>query len=325
MIEVKNLTKYYGKKMALDRVSFSVKDGEVLGLLGLNGAGKSTTMNILTGYIGATEGTVTVNGYDIMLEPMKAKSTIGYLPEQPPLYLDMKVREYLEFVCSLKKVRNKDVHIEEICRQVGITAVSNRLIKNLSKGYKQRVGLAQALAGNPKVLILDEPTAGLDPSQIIEIRTLIKELGKERTIIVSSHILPEIKEMCSRVVVLHQGKLIADDTPENLSRTITSPHQVTAWIKGSSEAVIQAVSAMAVPCHVKLLAEKETDVYEYELTGPEDQDIREAVFRTFAKADLPILSMKGNDFTLEEIFLKLIHQSPEKGGGKDAGNIRPGN
>jgi ABC-2 type transport system ATP-binding protein len=316
LIEVNNLTKHYGSKVALENVSFSVDDGQVLGLLGLNGAGKSTTMNILTGYLGATEGSVTVNGFDMMEEPMKAKSSIGYLPELPPLYLDMKVKEYLDFIYNLKKVKesDKDQHIREICQQVGIADVWNRVIKNLSKGYRQRVGLAQALIGNPKVLILDEPTVGLDPSQIIEIRTLIRELGKTRTIIVSSHILPEVKEVCDRVVVLHQGKMIADDTPDNLSRTIYAPHQVNAWVEGDYDAVSRAVSTLPETCSFKQLGEKEPGVFEYEILGSKDTDIRADVFRAFAKADLPMLAIKGSEISLEDIFLRLIHKSDEEGG-----------
>lgn len=316
MLEVKNLTKHYGSKVALENVSFSAEDGQVLGLLGLNGAGKSTTMNILTGYLGATEGTVTINGFDMMDAPLKAKSFIGYLPEQPPLYLDMKVKEYLDFIYSLKKVKesDRDLHIRQICQQVGIENVLNRLIKNLSKGYRQRVGLAQALIGDPKVLILDEPTVGLDPSQIIEIRTLIRELGKSRTIIVSSHILPEVKEVCDRVVVLHQGRMIADDTPENLSRTIYAPHQVNAWVEGDYNAVSRAVSTLPEVCSVRQLGEKEPGVFEYEILGPENTDIRVDVFRAFAKADLPMLAIKGSEISLEDIFLRLIHKNDEEGG-----------
>lgn len=314
MIEVKNLTKHYGSKIALESVSFSVEDGQVMGLLGLNGAGKSTTMNILTGYLGATEGTVTINGFDMMAEPMKAKRSIGYLPEQPPLYLDMKVKEYLDFVYNLKKAGegDKDLHLRHICEEAGIFGVWDRVIKNLSKGYRQRVGLAQALVGNPKVLILDEPTVGLDPSQIIEIRTLIKELGKTRTIIVSSHILPEVREVCDRVVVLHQGRMIADDTPENLSRTIYTPHRVVAWVEGEFDRVRDAVSTLPLVCTVGQLGQKEPGVYEYEIEGPEDADIRADVFRAFAKADLPMLAIRGSEPSLEDIFLNLIKDETDE-------------
>lgn len=315
LIEVKNLTKHYGSKVALEHVSFSAAEGQVLGLLGLNGAGKSTTMNILTGYISATGGAVTVNGFDMLAEPMKAKRSIGYLPEQPPLYLDMKVGEYLDFVYQLKKAResDRDEHIREICEQVGIGNVRNRVIKNLSKGYRQRVGLAQALIGNPKVLILDEPTVGLDPSQIIEIRELIKALGKTRTIIVSSHILPEVKEVCDRVVVLHQGKMIADDTPENLSRSIYAPHRVNAWVAGELDEVRAAVEALPVACTVRQLGQKEPGVYEYDIEGPADSDIRADVFRAFARADLPMLAIKGSEISLEDIFLRLIKEDEKDG------------
>lgn len=321
MIEVKNLTKHYGSKIALENVSFSVEDGQVMGLLGLNGAGKSTTMNILTGYLGATEGTVTINGFDMMAEPMKAKRSIGYLPEQPPLYLDMKVKEYLDFVYNLKKAgeEDKDLHLRQICEEAGILDVRDRVIKNLSKGYRQRVGLAQALVGDPKVLILDEPTVGLDPSQIIEIRTLIRELGKTRTIIVSSHILPEVREVCDRVVVLHQGRMIADDTPENLSRTIYAPHRVAAWVQGEFDRVSEAVSTLPLACTVGQLGQKEPGVYEYEIEGPEEADIRADVFRAFAKADLPMLAIRGSEPSLEDIFLNLIKDETDE---KKEGDVR---
>ena len=219
MIEVQNLTKRYGTHMAVNHISFQVEEGEILGFLGPNGAGKSTTMNILTGYLSASEGTVKINGYDILEQPNQAKSSIGYLPEQPPLYLDMTVREYLDFIFDLKKCTlNRLQHIAEICKMVKIEEVYGRLIKNLSKGYRQRVGFAQALIGNPPVLILDEPTVGLDPNQIIEIRTLIKNLGKHHTVILSSHILPEIEAVCDRIVVINKGAIVADDTASDLSK-----------------------------------------------------------------------------------------------------------
>lgn len=307
MIEVSNLSKRYGDKLALDSVSFTASGGQVLGLLGLNGAGKTTTMNIITGYLGASSGTVLVNGFDVSEEPMKAKKSIGYLPEQPPLYLDMRVSEYLDFVWALKKAGgDKAARIQEICQQTGIAQVYRRVIKNLSKGYRQRVGLAQALIGDPAVLVLDEPTVGLDPSQIIEIRSLIKELGKTRTIIVSSHILPEVREVCDRVVVLHQGKTIADDTPDALSRRLSSPHQVTAWIQGEPGQVDAALAEKMPQCSVDCLSEKEPGVFEYVVSGREGSDIRAALFRTLAGADLPMLVIRGGELSLEDIFLKLI-------------------
>lgn len=223
MIEVQNLTKRYGGHCAVNHISFTVEEGEILGFLGPNGAGKSTTMNILTGYLSASEGVVKINGHDVLEEPNEAKANIGYLPEQPPLYLDMTVREYLDFMYDLKKCAlPRAQHIAEICRLMKITDVYGRLIKNLSKGYRQRVGFAQALIGNPPVLILDEPTVGLDPNQIIEIRSLIKSLGKHHTVILSSHILPEIEAVCDRIVVINKGTIVANDTAENLSKQYSS-------------------------------------------------------------------------------------------------------
>lgn len=311
MIDVKNLTKHYGSKIALDNVSFSAKEGQVLGLLGLNGAGKTTTMNIITGYIGATEGTVLINGFDMISEPAKAKASVGYLPEQPPLYPDMKVKDYLDFACKLKKVKegDRERHINRICEQTGILNVCGRVIKNLSKGYRQRVGLAQALIGDPKVLVLDEPTVGLDPSQIIEVRTLIRELGKTGTIIVSSHILSEIKEICDRVVVLHQGRMIADGTPGNLSGMIHAPNKVVTWVEGDPDLVNMAVSSLPMTCTIRETGRKEKGIYEYEIKGPENTDIRAALFRAFAKADLPMIAIKGGDISMEDIFLRLIEDS----------------
>jgi ABC-2 type transport system ATP-binding protein len=311
MIDVKNLTKHYGSKIALDNVSFSAKEGQVLGLLGLNGAGKTTTMNIITGYIGATEGTVLINGFDMISEPAKAKASVGYLPEQPPLYPDMKVKDYLDFACKLKKVKegDRERHINRICEQTGILNVCGRVIKNLSKGYRQRVGLAQALIGDPKVLVLDEPTVGLDPSQIIEVRTLIRELGKTGTIIVSSHILSEIKEICDRVVVLHQGRMIADGTPGNLSGMIHAPNKVVTWVEGDPDLVNMAVSSLPMTCTIRETGQKEKGIYEYEIKGPENTDIRAALFRAFAKADLPMIAIKGGDISMEDIFLRLIEDS----------------
>ena len=220
MIEVTNLVKHYGDKKAVDGISFSIHEGELVGFLGPNGAGKSTTMNVLTGYLSATSGSAKINGIDILENPIAAKRHIGYLPEQPPLYMDMAVNEYLDFICDLKGVKeHRKEHISEICELAGITNVYKRMIRNLSKGYKQRVGLAQALIGDPEVLILDEPTVGLDPIQIIEIRNVIKDLGKKRTVILSSHILPEVQAICERVLVINHGKIIANDTPANLSST----------------------------------------------------------------------------------------------------------
>ena len=238
MIEVKNLSKSYGSKLAVDGISFTAGESEILGFLGPNGAGKSTTMNMLTGYLSSSGGQALINGVDILEDPVRAKKDIGYLPELPPLYLDMTVMEYLNFVYDLKKCRlPKRSHLDEICRLVKITDVQKRVIRNLSKGYKQRVGLAQALVGNPKVLILDEPTVGLDPKQIIEIRTLIKKLGKNHTVILSSHILSEVQAVCDKIVVIDKGKLVANDTAENLSHNLSADHKLTVQIEGPTKEV----------------------------------------------------------------------------------------
>ncbi|MCJ7549016.1 MAG: ABC transporter ATP-binding protein, partial [Anaerolineae bacterium] len=289
MIHVQGLSKWYGDKLALDNVSFNVGLGEVLGLLGLNGAGKSTAMNILTGYIGATSGAVTINGHDIFQEPREAKRVIGYLPERLAFYNDMRVREHLDFVCDLKKVKaGRREHVASICERVGIAHVTSRIIRNLSKGYKQRLGFAQALVGDPKVLILDEPMAGLDPSQIIEIRSLIQEIGKTSAVMMSSHVLSEIQAVCTRVVVLHNGRLLADDTPEHLGRAVRAGRRVIARIRGEPKQVQIALNRIPGLKPVEVLAQKEPDAYEYFIEGAQQQDIRADLFRALAKADLPL-------------------------------------
>lgn len=306
MIEVKNLTKSYGPKKAVNDISFTAEDGQVLGFLGPNGAGKSTTMNILTGYISSTSGQAFINGVDILEDPIKAKSFIGYLPEQPPLYYDMTVNEYLDFVYSLKKCRlPKKSHLDEICEIVKLTDVRKRLIKNLSKGYKQRVGFAQALVGNPKVLILDEPTVGLDPKQIIEIRTLIKRLGKNHTVILSSHILPEVQAVCDRIVVINKGRIVANDNADALARNLSADHKLLIHIEGGSEEIKKLLEA--VPDVERVFVGRQVDekVYEYHLEAKEGADVRREVFRKLAARSYPILMMRSNELSLEEVFLKL--------------------
>lgn len=306
MIEVRNLTKNYGSKTAVNNISFKAEEGQVLGFLGPNGAGKSTTMNILTGYISSTEGQAFINGVDILEDPIKAKSFIGYLPEQPPLYYDMTVDEYLNFVYKLKKCTLPRIsHLNEICDIVKLNDVRKRLIKNLSKGYKQRVGFAQALVGNPKVLILDEPTVGLDPKQIIEIRTLIKKLGKNHTIILSSHILPEVQAVCDRIVVINKGRIVADDNAEALARNLSADHKLILHIEGGSEEVKKLLSSVSDVERVfvgRLLDEK---VYEYHLEAKEGVDVRREVFKKLASRNYPILMMRSSELSLEEVFLKL--------------------
>ena len=308
MIEVKKLTKRYGMNKAVDNISFTVNDGEILGFLGPNGAGKSTTMNILTGYLSATAGLAKINGHEILDDPIGAKQNIGYLPEQPPLYLDMTVKSYLDFVFDLKHIKlPRRQHIEEVCERTRITNVYNRLIKNLSKGYRQRVGMAQAMLGYPPVLILDEPTVGLDPNQIIEVRDLIKDLGKQHTIILSSHILSEVQATCSRVIVINNGKLVADDTPDNLSHALSVDHKLVTRIDGPSEEVRSTIAKIPGMEQVTLIGEREDGVYEYTLEAAEGVDVRRELFKRMASRDWPIVMLRSSELSLEDIFLKLTN------------------
>ena len=321
MIEVTNLTKVYGNKRAVDGISFTVNQGEILGFLGPNGAGKSTTMNILTGYISSSSGSAKIDGKDILDDPIAAKKHIGYLPEHPPLYLDMTVQEYLEFVYQLKKARQPmKEHIDDICRRIKITDVQKRIIKNLSKGYQQRVGLAQALIGNPEVLILDEPTVGLDPKQIIEIRNLIKNLGKRHTIILSSHILPEVQAVCDRVIVINKGKLVADDTAENLSRNLSDDFHYIARIEGPEEEVLKLISTIPGMKDAQSLGQKEEGVFEFSLEAEPGADIRRELFTRLSERSYPLLGLKTTELTLEDIFLQLTQDGgnsiPTDGGAK---------
>lgn len=309
MIEVQNLTKRYGSHCAVNDISFRVEEGEILGFLGPNGAGKSTTMNILTGYLSSTAGTVRINGHDILEEPNEAKASIGYLPEQPPLYLDMTVREYLDFVYDLKKCKlNRKKHIAEICRLMHIEHVYDRLIKNLSKGYRQRVGFAQALVGNPPVLILDEPTVGLDPKQIIEIRTLIKNLGKHHTVILSSHILPEVEAVCDRIVIINGGEIVADNTAENLSAQFSSDRRLLTRIAGDEQRVYSLLKHIPGIAKVSTCGEREANVYEYALEPADGADFRRALFTALAKEGYPLLGLKSMEMTLEEVFISLTRE-----------------
>lgn len=306
MIEVCNLSKNYGNKLAVDNISFTANDGEILGFLGPNGAGKSTTMNMLTGYLSSSGGCARINGIDVLEDPIGAKKNIGYLPEQPPLYLDMTVNEYLNFVYGIKRCKMpKKSHLGEIKSLTKIDDVQNRVIRNLSKGYRQRVGLAQALVGNPATLILDEPTVGLDPKQIIEIRSLIKKLGKNHTVILSSHILPEVQAVCDRIVVINRGKLVANDTAENLSHNLSADHKVTVRIEGAENDVKAILEQIPDMEEVHVGREVESNVFEYELNAREGADIRREVFKRMAARNYPILMMRNSELTLEEIFLKL--------------------
>lgn len=306
MIEISGLTKRYGENVAVDNINFTVEKGEILGFLGPNGAGKSTTMNIITGYIPSTDGTVKVAGYDILEEPTEVKKRIGYLPEHPPLYMDMTVKEYLNFVYEIKKVtQSRKSHLDDVMDLVKIGDVQNRLIKNLSKGYKQRVGLAQALLGSPEVLILDEPTVGLDPKQIIEIRNVIKTLGKEHTIILSSHILPEVNAICERVIIINKGKIAAIDTPENLSKALTNESKLVVRIAGPETQVLKALKGLTGIKYVQAQGQKEPDSMDYIVEAEPSVDIRKPMFHELSKHGYPILMLKSLDLSLEEIFLQL--------------------
>ena len=313
MIQVSNLSKKYGSHVAVSDVSFSVNDGEILGFLGPNGAGKSTTMNILTGYLSATAGTVSIDGYDILENPNEAKMRIGYLPEQPPLYLDMTVTEYLGFIYDLKKAQfPKTPHIDEICRLVKIDHVKKRLIRNLSKGYRQRVGIAQALVGNPDVLILDEPTVGLDPKQIIEIRSLITELGKNHTVILSSHILSEIQAVCERVIVINHGRLVADDTPANLSKILSDDHTLTLRVAGPKTDVMKLLANVPGVLNVTCLGMQETGSNDFIVEPDGTADIRRPIFNRLAERNWPLLMIHTNELSLEQIFLRLTEMTKEE-------------
>ncbi|MHB8962114.1 MAG: ABC transporter ATP-binding protein [Saccharofermentanales bacterium] len=312
MIEISNLTKYYGPNLAVDNISFTVEQGEILGFLGPNGAGKSTTMNILTGFLSATSGTVKINGFDILEEPHEAKKCIGYLPENPPLYMDMTAIEFLRFVADLKGVdkRERSRHIAEIMKLVKITDVANRLIKNLSKGYKQRVGIAQALIGNPEVLVLDEPTIGLDPKQIIEIRNLIKDLGKKHTVILSSHILPEVSAVCDRIVIISKGKIVAVNTTEKLSRQFSKSTKFRISVEGPSKEILHKLRLVPGVRSASIVGDKVSGISTLDLESESDVDVRRQVFFEMARSSWPILEMKSMDPTLEDIFLQVTTGTP---------------
>lgn len=310
MISVTGLSKRYGTHLAVENVNFQIEKGEVVGFLGPNGAGKSTIMNILTGYLSMTQGKVLIDGFDITEYPEDAKRRIGYLPEIPPLYIDMKVREYLNFIYDLKKVKfPKKPHIDEILKLVKIDNVQNRLIKNLSKGYRQRVGFAQALVGNPDVLILDEPTVGLDPKQIIEIRNLISKLGKNHTIILSSHILSEIQAVCKRVIIINNGQIIADDTAENLSNKLSSDKSIIARIVAKEKDMLKALSEIEGVKKVISLGCKEEGSIDFLIEPENMEDIRAKIFEKVVSEGKLLLSLNDNKMSLEQVFLRLTETS----------------
>lgn len=306
MIEVKNLVKKYGNHTAVDHLNFTIEEGHVYGFLGPNGAGKSTTMNIMTGYLGATEGEVLINGHDILKEPEEAKKQIGYLPELPPLYMEMTVREYLEFVAELKGIaKNKrEESINEVEKMVKIWEVENRLIRNLSKGYRQRVGLAQAVLGFPEIIILDEPSVGLDPKQIIEIRELIRQLAKKHTVILSSHILAEVREVCDYILIISKGKLVASDTPENLERNLGDSDLIEIETKASPDEVRRILETID---GIRSISTKhlENGITWAQIQEKKNTDIREKVFQAFAQNHQPLLKLNPLQVSLEDVFMEL--------------------
>ncbi len=329
MIEVENLVKRYGDHLAVDHLSFQVEAGKIYGFLGPNGAGKSTTMNIMTGYIAATEGSVKINGYDITKDAEDAKKCIGYLPEIPPLYLDMTVGEYLKFVAGLKKLpkQEQSKQIDEVMELTMISDMSGRLIKNLSKGYRQRVGLAQAILGYPDVIILDEPTVGLDPKQIIEIRDLIKKLGEKHTVILSSHILSEVQAICDEIMIISNGRLVASDTPEGLMSLKSGSAKIELEISGIEEEVNDVLRSMEGIQEYHFEDSSENDCVRVVIETEANKDIREELFYALAEKKLPIMSMNRLEESLEDVFLALTEldtdgtEEEQKGGNEDDNNL----
>ena len=313
MIEIKNLVKRYGNHFAVDDISFTINDGEIVGFLGPNGAGKSTTMNIITGYLSSTSGTAVIDGHDILEDTLEAKKCVGFLPEQPPLCIDMTVWEYLSFVYDLKGCDfNKQKHLDEVLALVKVADVKNRLIRNLSKGYKQRVGIAGALIGNPKIIILDEPTVGLDPQQVIDIRNLVRNLGKKHTVILSTHIMQEVQAVCDRIIVINNGKIIADEKTASFNNAVNQNTKYRVKIAGPQKEVLRHLRSLVGVVSCELHGEREGDAFSYDIESAPNIDIRKTLFRTLAEKEWPMLGMEAVGMELEEIFLRLVN----KGGNK---------
>lgn len=318
MIKIEHLVKNYGSNCAVDDISLEIEKGEIVGFLGPNGAGKSTTMNILTGYLSSTEGTVEIAGINVLDDPQEAKKHIGYLPEQPPLYLDMTVSEYLSFVFDLKKCSlNKKAHLAEICDIVKIKDVYKRLIKNLSKGYRQRVGIAQALIGNPEIIIFDEPTVGLDPKQIIEVRNLLRSLGKNHTVILSTHILQEVQAVCDRIIIINKGKIVADEKTENITRAINSNKRFQIKVCGPQREVLNALRSKQGIIFAEQLATRDGDAYIYNIESESDIDIRKSLFYMFAEKNWPLIGIEPLGMSLEDIFVAIVDQNSEVSAKRD--------
>ncbi len=312
MIKIDHLVKNYGKNCAVDDISFEIGKGEIVGFLGQNGAGKSTTMNVLTGYLSSTSGSVTVDGIDVLDDPLEAKRRIGYLPEQPPLYLDMTVEEYLTFGYNLKGCKlNRVKHLEEICEVVRISDVYHRVIKNLSKGYRQRVGIAMALVGNPEVMIFDEPTVGLDPKQVIEIRNLIRTLGRDHTVILSTHILQEVQAVCDRIIIINKGKIVADEKTENITRSVQSNRRFNVKICGPQREVLTALRGKSGIVYAEALGERDGDAYTYAIESAPGVDVRKSLFFLLAEKGWPMVGLEAVGMSIEDIFISIVDQSSE--------------
>ena len=314
MIEVKNVTKKYGSTIAVDDVSFEVKDGEVVGFLGPNGAGKSTTMNMITGFIEPTMGQIIVNGNDISKRPRKAKKEIGYMPENVPLYYELTAREFVSYMAELKLVKRSErkQEVEKVLKETGLEDVKNKLIRNLSRGYKQRVSMAGALVGNPDVIILDEPTVGLDPKQITEIRSLIKELGKNHTVILSTHILSEVSQICERVIIINKGKIVAIDTPENLEKTTREKNGIMVTVEAPKDNMSHLKDKIKEIDSVELVKDNEDGTKQYLITTSTDMDLRKPLFEVLPKEEIVIFELRKTETTLEDAFIKLIDTEKEE-------------
>ena len=312
MIKIEHLVKNYGTNCAVDDISFEIAQGEIVGFLGPNGAGKSTTMNMLTGYLSSSSGSITIDGVDVLENPLAAKKMVGYLPEQPPLYLDMTVREYLNFAYDLKGCTfNREKHLKEICDIVKISDVYGRVIRNLSKGYRQRVGIAQALVGNPDIIIFDEPTVGLDPKQIIEIRNLIRTLGRDHTVILSTHILTEVQAVCDRILIINKGKIVADERTENISRAVENNRRFTVKICGPQKEVLTMLKSRPGIVYAEAMPTRDGEAYVYMIESEVGVDIRKSLFYALAERNWPMIGLEAQGMSLEDIFITIVDKSNE--------------
>lgn len=314
MIQVENITKKYGSFTAVDNINFEIEEGEIVGFLGPNGAGKSTTMNMITGFIEPTSGRIIVDGYDISKKPRKAKKQIGYMPEGVPLYSDLTVKEFVTYMAELRKVdrKTKKENVQKVLKETGLDQMQNKLIKNLSRGQKQRVSLAGTLVADPKILILDEPTVGLDPKQITEIRSLIKNLGKKHTVILSSHILSEVSQICDRVIIINKGKIVAIDTPENLEKKVSDNNIVYVTVEDKENKIDGIKEKITGIKEIKLIKENQDKTKQYEITGENDVNLNKTIFNEFAKENITIVEMKKAEATLEDAFMKIIKEGGDK-------------